>query len=434
MDNIIIYQNKESQKKLGEIFQIADYNICHKFTYNKNFDIEISNRDLFFMQYSLFDDIKQLKEAVIDIKKTYQANKIIIINDAKQEQDLLPLLQMGVNDFIKYPCSKTDVINLILNITTHHIYEYDANEIYNFIKTDLLLAGDSHIMFKFYSDILDGFKKAKPILIIGEFGVEKFKLANFFIKYGKFAHGVSERCNLKHNNVKADEFETFMKKLFLKSYMGSLIFEELNQSDIGVKEFIEQTLDLFAQENLAEKLNLLFIYTISDAAQQKIDVINDNIHIIKVPSLRDLKSDIPDLINSYMKQLSSEYGITNIEMADTVYQKLKSYDWSGNFFELHNLLELLFMKALNNNLAVISDDLLPNNIVNNIDIKLDTNYQIIQSDLKTARAIFEKQYLVMQLKRFGGNISNTASFIGMERTALHRKLSGMGIKRADLKK
>jgi len=135
-----------------------------------------------------------------------------------------------------------------------------------------------------------------------------------------------------------------------------------------------------------------------------------------------------------MKRLSAASGLPVREISDEAMAVLQAYNWPGNVRQLRNIVERLLILATDDAAAAISADLLPSDFNGagspwGQGAKTDL---IISLPLREAREIFEREYLLAQINRFGGNISRTASFIGMERSALHRKLKSLGVSSARL--
>ena len=149
-----------------------------------------------------------------------------------------------------------------------------------------------------------------------------------------------------------------------------------------------------------------------------------NVFEINIEPLNQRISDIPFLINYFSEKISENYNIKKLDI-DENNNYLINHLWPGNVRELRNLIERI---------AILQPD--TKDKISNIikeSIKMDTlNEKVAENTLsvplKEAREKFEKEYLIVQLKKFNGNISKTASFVGMERSALHRKLKGLGIK------
>ena len=141
---------------------------------------------------------------------------------------------------------------------------------------------------------------------------------------------------------------------------------------------------------------------------------------ITIPNLSERIDDI-DLITDYFSKYYSELNsIKNIDLKPLIKSKYLNYEWPGNIRELRNLIERYIIIGDN-----FDDSEIKNNNLN------EDSKNVISMPLKNARRIFEKNYLQSQIKRFNGNISKTASFIGMERSALHRKLKQLGINEED---
>ena len=137
--------------------------------------------------------------------------------------------------------------------------------------------------------------------------------------------------------------------------------------------------------------------------------------------------DIPELINYFKRKIAEINGVQEIQI-DTKNDQLYTYNWPGNVRELRNLIERITIVSANESKENIDKSI--SDILNNkrpIDDKSVFN-NTFTSPLKEAREQFEKEYLTIQLKKNHGNISKTADFIGMERSALHRKLKQLGIK------
>ena len=154
-----------------------------------------------------------------------------------------------------------------------------------------------------------------------------------------------------------------------------------------------------------------------------------NVVPVRVPSLAERRDDIPQLIAHFMKRLSAASGLPVREVGDDAMAVLQAYAWPGNVRQLRNVVERLLILAMDDAAEAISADLLPSDFNSTASpwangAKSDL---IISLPLREAREIFEREYLLAQINRFGGNISRTAAFIGMERSALHRKLKSLGV-------
>jgi two-component system nitrogen regulation response regulator NtrX len=150
---------------------------------------------------------------------------------------------------------------------------------------------------------------------------------------------------------------------------------------------------------------------------------------VRVPSLCERREDISELISFFMDQVSTSTGMARRVIADDAMAVLQSHDWPGNIRQLRNNVERLMILAKGDSEAAITADLLPGEIGALVPSTPNGSggERLMSLPLRDAREVFEREYLVAQINRFGGNISRTAEFIGMERSALHRKLKSLRV-------
>jgi two-component system nitrogen regulation response regulator NtrX len=153
-----------------------------------------------------------------------------------------------------------------------------------------------------------------------------------------------------------------------------------------------------------------------------------NVVPLRVPSLAERRDDIPALIEYFVKQIAHTSGIAARRIGEDAIAVLQAHDWPGNVRELRNNVERLMILTGGDPDAVITADMLPEEIGSNVALPVNGRAEHLMSlPLREAREIFERDYLLAQINRFGGNISRTAEFVGMERSALHRKLRALGV-------
>ncbi len=150
---------------------------------------------------------------------------------------------------------------------------------------------------------------------------------------------------------------------------------------------------------------------------------------LKVPALKDRREDVPPLAQHFMMRSAETAGMQPRELSADTLAALQAYDWPGNVRQLRNLMDWLLIMAPGSAADPIRADMLPPEIGANAPalLNIDPTADIMGLPLREARDLFETQYLQAQLLRFGGNISRTAQFVGMERSALHRKLKQLGV-------
>lgn len=154
-----------------------------------------------------------------------------------------------------------------------------------------------------------------------------------------------------------------------------------------------------------------------------------NVMPIRVPPLVERRDDIPVLVEFFMRRISQSTGLQPRKIGDDAMAALQAHTWPGNVRQLRNNIERLMILAAGDADTLVTADMLPADVSASAPAVTQGagSERIISLPLREARELFEREYLIAQINRFGGNISRTASFIGMERSALHRKLKSLGV-------
>ena len=154
-----------------------------------------------------------------------------------------------------------------------------------------------------------------------------------------------------------------------------------------------------------------------------------NVVPIAMPALRDRREDIPELARHFMQRAAESSGLPPREIAFDAMAVLQSCEWPGNVRQLQNVIEWLLIMSPGTSKDVVTAAMLPPELGAAASEMTSNQWtgEIMALSLRDAREVFEREYLATQLSRFGGNISRTAQFVGMERSALHRKLKGLNV-------
>ncbi len=150
---------------------------------------------------------------------------------------------------------------------------------------------------------------------------------------------------------------------------------------------------------------------------------------LQVPALSHRREDIPALIRHFMARAAEVAGLPSRRLGDDAVATLQAYDWPGNVRQLRNVIDWILIMAPGGYEDLVCSEMLPPDIGSIAPSGPDgeAGAEMMALPLREARGVFERQYLEAQVMRFGGNISRTAGFVGMERSALHRKLRSLGI-------
>jgi len=154
-----------------------------------------------------------------------------------------------------------------------------------------------------------------------------------------------------------------------------------------------------------------------------------NVVPLTVPGLVERRDDIPLLVTHFVEQVSNATGLPPRRVGDDAMAVLQSQDWPGNVRQLRNVVERLMIMTGGDPDKALTADMLPEDVVSGAPLSPNGagGEHLMSLPLRDAREIFEREYLMAQINRFGGNISRTAEFVGMERSALHRKLRALGV-------
>ncbi|MDE1147785.1 MAG: sigma-54 dependent transcriptional regulator [Azospirillaceae bacterium] len=150
---------------------------------------------------------------------------------------------------------------------------------------------------------------------------------------------------------------------------------------------------------------------------------------LKVPALRERREDIPLLARYFLQRSATASGLPQRILGEDAMAALQAYEWPGNVRQLRNVMDWLLIMVPGDPDEPIRADMLPPEIgsITPTVLRWEKGGEIMSLPLRDAREVFEREYLLAQVTRFGGNISRTASFVGMERSALHRKLKSLGV-------
>lgn len=227
---------------------------------------------------------------------------------------------------------------------------------------------------------------------------------------------------------------------FEKAHGGTLYLDEVSEMPLDVqskilKVMIDQTF-LRVGGTVRVPVDVRVISsTASDLQQKIVDGLfrEDLLHRlavvpVKVPGLAERREDIPLLINHFMDEICTKTGLPKREIAQDAMAILQGHDWPGNIRQLRNNIERLLILSQEDEDGEITADLLPKEVGDYLPQTPGAGGEHLMSlPLREAREVFEREYLLAQIKRFNGNVSKTAEFVGMERSALHRKLKSLGV-------
>jgi two-component system nitrogen regulation response regulator NtrX len=229
--------------------------------------------------------------------------------------------------------------------------------------------------------------------------------------------------------------------LFEQAHAGTLLLDEIGDMPLETQGKIVRALQeqTFVRVGGTQKINVdvRVVATTTRDLQEEITGGNFredlyyrlNVVPLEVPNLAQRREDVPLLVEHFMQQSAQVAGLPPRKIGTDAMAALQAYAWPGNVRQLRNVIDWLLIMTPADSDKPVQVDMLPPEIgaISPSILRQETNVELLSLPLRDAREEFERQYLSAQVTRFGGNISRTASFVGMERSALHRKLKLLGV-------
>lgn len=402
-----------------------------------------------WLQGSSEDGIKILE----NVKAQHQSVAVIMISGHGTIETAVSAIKKGAYDFIEKPF-KADRLLVMIRRALEHLDLKRENENLR-RRTETIeeeIAGNSEII----KNIQTVLNKVAPtnsrVLLTGEPGTGKNLAAKYIHKLSKRAEKPFMILNCSTLQPERLERELFGTSL---AYMGepekqgvlelsnggTLLLDEIADLPLELQGKLVRVLqeDSFQKMGTSKRLpiDLRFIASTSQNLEQKMaqgkfrqDLFYRlNVVPITMPPLRKRRHDIPLLVENIMKSLHRQSETPPARFNSQALSALQAYDWPGNIRQLRNTLEWVLIMAGNQNKSEFSYEDLPPEVkgLPTLIEAAASPQDFIHLTLREAREGFEKDYLQAQIQRFGGNISKTAQFVGMERSALHRKMKSLGI-------
>ncbi len=392
------------------------------------------------------------KDGIDLLKLITKKNKhipVIMISGHATVKVAVEAIRLGAYEFIEKPFSKEKIINYVNRGLESSLLKKEKDIIENKLFHSFDLIGDSPDIIK-VKKIIDKLSTSESrVLISGPTGSGKELVARKIHKNSARAKEpfvIINAALLKENTYErelfGEEFEdgNISFGALERANKGTLLIDEVSEIPYETQVNVLRVLidQKFKRVNGSKDINVN-IRLISSTSKNLSQLVKDdkfredlfhrlNVMPIDLSSLSSRTEDIPLLIKYFKTKLSEINGVQEPDI-DIKNDSLYTYNWPGNVRELRNLVERITILSSNeskNKINQIIDDILnPSSKITEDKYILERSFQ---SPLKEAREHFEKEYLTTQLKKHHGNISKTADFIGMERSALHRKLKSLGIK------
>ena len=443
---LIVDDNADIRNILNDLIIDAGYKTRIAANYNQALsEIDKKIPDVAILDVKLDKGENDGIELLSHIKSKNKDVPVIIITGHANVEMAVNSLKHGAFEFIEKPFDQNRLLNFIKRAVENLNLKSQNRDYENKLFSSYELIGKS----KNISNIKDQIDKISitesRVLINGPSGSGKELIARKIHKKSKrnnkqfiILNGALLDANKYEQELFGEEKKdgSISYGALEKANQGTLLIDQVSEIPLGIQSKILRVLtdQKFKRVNGNNDINVDVRLICSSSKDLKEEIIIGNfredlyhrlnVFEINIKPLNERISDIPLLINYFSKKIFENYNIKKLEIDDND-SYILNHNWKGNVRELRNLIERI---------AILQPDS-KEKISNIIKESLKNDGfidKITQNDLsiplKEAREKFEKEYLTIQLKKFNGNISKTANFVGMERSALHRKLKGLGIK------
>ena len=443
---LIVDDNSDIRNILNELIIDAGYKTRIAANYNQALsEIDKKMPDVAILDVKLDKGDKDGIELLKHIKSKNKDVPVIIITGHADIKMAVSSLKHGAFEFVEKPFDQTRLLNFVTRAVENLNLKNQNKEYETKLFSSYELVGES----KNITTIKDQIEKISitesRVLINGPSGSGKELIARKIHKKSKrnskpfiILNGALLDSSKYQSELFGEEKEngSISYGALEKANKGTLLIDQVSEIPLDIQSKILRVLidQKFKRVNGNNDINVDVRLICSSSKDLKEEILIGNfredlyhrlnVFEINIKPLSERLSDIPILIKYFTKKISEGYKIKDfiIDENDTY---ILNHNWQGNVRELRNLIEriAILQPDTKDKISNIIKESLKND---NISEKITENSLSIP--LKEAREKFEKEYLTIQLKKFNGNISKTANFVGMERSALHRKLKGLGIK------
>ncbi len=388
------------------------------------------------------------------IRRDHPEVPVIIISGHGNVETAVSAIKRGASNFIEKPFKTDHLLHLVQAATEAARLRRENEE----LRARYLPADEVVGISPAINSVRQIVERVAPansrVLIAGPTGSGKEVIARQIHKLSARANGpfvVVNAANIAPERMEVELFGIERKQvgqvqsrkigLFEQAHGGTLFLDEVGDMPMETQNKILRVLveQMFERVEGSRKVQVDVrvmssttkdLRQLIDAGRFREDLYHRlNVVPIIVPPLSARRDDIPLLIDYFMDRLTTAGGMARREINADVIAALQAYEWPGNVRQLRNIVERMLIMAAEDVLEQIGADMLPSEINGSGStlVRAGQGEAIMSVPLREAREAFEKEYLQAQITRFGGNISRTASFVGMERSALHRKLKSLGL-------
>tara|TARA_B110000881_G_C18595617_1_gene531057 strand:+ start:932 stop:2293 length:1362 start_codon:yes stop_codon:yes gene_type:complete len=444
---LVIDDNSDIRFLICKILKENDYLVREAANYDQAiFEIKKKIPDLAIIDIKLDKGDKDGIDLLKVVIKKNKSTPVIMISGHANVQTAVESIRLGAYEFLEKPFSTEKILNYVSRAIESMVLKKEKENLENKLFHSFDFIGQSPAIIKIKKIIEKLTNVESRVLITGNTGTGKELVARKIHKLSSRSKKQFIVLNCALLQPHKYEKELFGEELsdgtisygiLEKANNGTLLLDEVTEIPLETQASILRILidQKFKRINGNKDINVNIRIIASSSKDLKILVSNGtfredlfhriNVVPIFIPDLNSRTEDIPVLINYFQKKISEINGVPEISI-DTKNDLLFTYNWPGNIRELRNLIERVTILSVNETKK--DSNMILKEILTLSPMSKENNLKDSMSfPLKEAREQFEKAYLTNQLKKNHGNISKTADFIGMERSALHRKLKILGV-------
>jgi two-component system, NtrC family, nitrogen regulation response regulator NtrX len=399
-----------------------------------------------WLQGSKLDGLQLLEE----IKRRDPTLPVLIISGHGNLDTAVAAIRQGAVDFIEKPFEAGHLVHLVTRATETERLKRENAALRQQVGNEMELTGASAAINNVRATLKRVAATGSRVLISGPAGVGKEVAARLLHNWSQRAQApfiVVTAARMTPERVEEELFgveaggELARPGLLEQAHGGTLFLDEIADMPMSTQGKILRVLtDQSFTRVGGQRTVRVDMRVVSSTARTLADEIAGgrfredlyyrlNVVPVHLPALSERREDIPELVGHFAARYAADRRVPTPAVSDDAMAALQAYDWPGNVRQLRNVIERTIILAPGERIGSIDIDMLPPELLSD-QAQLTPSEAvkaIMGTPLREARETFEREYLRVQIRRFSGNISRTANFIGMERSALHRKLKALGL-------